>query len=147
MSRLKVVFDTNIIISAHKTKGVCFKLLERFKQGHFDLFINGHLYPEYDKKLNDLAREGVLSDLERISINLNEIRRRAIPVRIPIGVQLPTNDPDDRSLFEIAYITQIDYIVSSDKRDVLKYNGSPILNGAMIVRPDEFLKILNANPD
>lgn len=144
MSRLRIVFDTNVIIGAHRTRGACYKLLERFKQGHFDLFINGNLFPEYDKKLNDLLRRGELTDPLAISINLGEIKRRAIPLRIPIGIQYPTNDPDDRSLFEIAYVAPIDFIVSNDRRDVLQYNGDPILKGAVIVKPAEFLNILNS---
>lgn len=145
MSRLRVVFDTNIIIGAHKTRGTCYILLERFKQGHFDLFVNGHLFPEYDKKLNDLYRKGELTDATAISTNLGEVLRRSISVRLPIGIQFPTNDPDDRSLFEIAYTTPIDYIVSTDARDVLRYKGDPTLNGAALVKPEEFLSILSTS--
>ena len=143
MTRLRIVLDTNVIIGAHKTRGANYKLLERFKQGHFDLYINGHLFDEYSKKLNDLARAGKIPDISTIGPNINEISRRAIPLRVPIGIQYPTNDPDDRSLFEIAYVTPIDYIVSADKGDVLKYNGDPVLKGAVIVEAKEFLNILN----
>ena len=37
---MNVVFDTNVLIAAFLTEGVCSKLLVRARRGDFDLFLS-----------------------------------------------------------------------------------------------------------
>jgi hypothetical protein len=58
-------------------------------------------------------------------------------------LRYPTNDPDDRSIFEIAATQHVDFIVSHDMRDVHAFADASILNGATIVDAEQFLTNLN----
>lgn len=146
-NKKRVVLDTNIIISALKNNtagGLCFTILERFKQNHFLLILNAHLFQEYDKKLNELFKNGELSDANKISQTINEIHRRALFCRMPVASRLPDipNDPDDILLIEIPIVENIDYVVTDDNKT--RNNLKNIFSSGKpeVINSREFIKIL-----
>ncbi len=144
MNKKRVILDTNIIISAIKNNGLCFKIFERFKQNHFLLILNAHLMKEYDKKLNELSKTRLL-DASKVGKAIDEIHKKGLFSRIPVPTLLPDipNDADDKHLVEIAIVATVDYIVTRDKRtsSMLKLLFSS--EKPEIISPEEFINILN----
>jgi predicted nucleic acid-binding protein len=50
---MKVVFDTNVLLSAFFTEGLCSKLLLRAKRGEFELYLCPFILNEFQDKLKN----------------------------------------------------------------------------------------------
>jgi len=53
---MKVVFDTNVLLAAFLTEGLCSKLLLRAKRGEFDLYLCPFILHEFRDKLKKNLR-------------------------------------------------------------------------------------------
>lgn len=129
----RVVFDTNIFISAFNFLGLPRTIFERALQGDFQLVISKQIIAEMSgvlrKKFNYDPPE--LEELEQLLIMLCEIvepRRR---------IKRIIEDPSDNMILECTVEGKADYIVSGDKHllKLKKFEGIPIL------QPSDFLKI------
>jgi len=74
---LKVLFDTNVLISAFLAEGVCSKILLRAKNGQFELYTCPFIINEFKEKLENKfsatkieIREAVTL-IEEISVVVN----------------------------------------------------------------------------
>lgn len=150
--KLRVVIDTNVIISSLIQKesaseiierGAPFKIMERFRQNHFVMYINGHLMEEYDKKINQLIGQGVIKDPSAAGSILNDIRGRAVSLKHPIDPPLRCTDPKDNHVLEVALVGGLDYIVTDDSRDLFGLEGNTLLNNTKVINTETFIKILN----
>lgn len=140
---LRVVLDTNILVSSLIGRGASYKILERFKQNHFVLYSNANLSREYSNKLNQLIQEGLLKDPYAVSKLLNEIRLRSVHLRMPIDPPIRSTDPKDNCVLEVALVGGLNYIVTSDSRDLLSLRGSESLGKTQVITPEEFMINLN----
>lgn len=117
----KVVFDTNIYISAFLTRGG--RAEEAFLQaveGRIELFTSAPILREMATKL----REKFLWDDEHIEAALRHIGRVASVVRPRKNLRILTDDPDNRIL-ECAAHAGADLVVTGDRHLLdLKVHGS-----------------------
>jgi len=123
---LRALFDTNVIISAFLTEGLCLKLLLRANKGEFELWTCPFILNEFEKKLKT---QFVFSkaENEEATMLIKEISLIANPDRTIEGV---CRDADDDAVLACATNAQVDYIVTGDK-DLLvirEYEGIKIIS-------------------
>ncbi len=123
---MRAVFDTNVLVAAFLTEGVCSKLLIRARKGECDLFLSKDIVQEFE---DILGRKFSLSRSEVSSVRalLTEAAREIIEQTVPI--EPICRDPDDDKILACARKADAAYIVTGDE-DLLvikKYGKITIL--------------------
>lgn len=130
---MRAIFDTNVLVSAFVTEGVCAKLLIRANRREFDLFMSPAILEEFKKALEikiGLSREGVRPAL----LLLKETSKAADPTKDNIRVSGICRDESDHSILEAALACRAEFIVTGD-RDLLDLGE---FRKIKIVTPREF---------
>jgi putative PIN family toxin of toxin-antitoxin system len=131
---MKAVFDTNVLIAAFLTEGICAKLLIRAHRRDFDMILCDGILQEFKRvlKIKFAASPHEMSEAVIIlSAAAQDILRQNDSIA-PI-----CRDPDDNLILGCARDAIADYIVTGDE-DLLvlkNYEGIRILN------PSEFEKL------
>jgi putative PIN family toxin of toxin-antitoxin system len=131
---MKAVFDTNVLIAAFLTEGICAKLLIRARRRDFDMILCDGILQEFKRVLKKkfAASPHEMSEAVIIlSAAAQDILRRTD------SIASICRDPDDNLILDCARDAVADYIVTGDE-DLLvlkKYEGISILN------PSEFEKL------
>jgi putative PIN family toxin of toxin-antitoxin system len=132
---IKIVADTNILISALIYGGVCEEVLKLVREKSLELLISPEILAEFAEVLYRKFKFSPEKVKEAI-LQIKEISTLVYPVkRLNIVKQ---HDSDNRIL-ECAVEGKAQYIISGDEHHLLplrKYRGIKILN------PAEFLKII-----
>jgi putative PIN family toxin of toxin-antitoxin system len=115
---MRVILDTNILLSALITRGTPpDQLYEEWRHGRFDLVTAEQQLEE----LNRVSRRPFfLASLKPSEIGrmVNDIRRLAVMCdSLPSVIISP--DPDDDFLLAVAQAAAADYLVTGDKNDLL----------------------------
>ncbi len=131
---LKVVLDTNVIVSALLFKGVLSKLCDLWKKGKINPIISNETYAELRTVL----------EYPKFSLSKNEINELVEDEILPYfdvqeitrNVQGVCKDPDDDKFLSCAMSASADFIVSGDKRvlNLEKYKS------IKIIKPSELIK-------
>jgi putative PIN family toxin of toxin-antitoxin system len=125
------VFDTNVLIAAIITEGICSKLLRRARAGEFSLISCPFILKELQRILSKKFR---LSNKDRASTiePINEAICQVIEHSLKI-----TNicrDADDDNIIACAAAAKADYLVTGDS-DLLEIKG---YQGVKIITPWDF---------
>jgi putative PIN family toxin of toxin-antitoxin system len=125
------VFDTNVLIAALITEGVCSKLLRRARSGEFSLvscpFIIAEIRGTLSKKFR-LARE----ETDWTMMPIHEALDRMVDHDLNItGI---CRDADDDNVLACAFAAKADYLVTGDS-DLLEIGA---IRGVKIVTPRDF---------
>ncbi len=132
---MRVVFDTNVLVSAFVTEGVCAKLVGRARRGKFQLITCPFILKELEAVL-----------LKKLSATRGETRQvlRLLAEAISDLVQ-PTQpvsgicrDPDDDHILSCALAANADYLVTGDS-DLLELQE---FRKARILSPRDFELLL-----
>ena len=133
---MRVVFDTNIIVSGLNFLGNEYKALNLASQGRFELFLSPYILEELegvlDRKFNWHPADS-LRTIDRLRNSYNIIEPQLLPEVIRGG------HPDNRIL-ECAIEADADYLVTGDKRHLLPLEGQYEIR---IVTTSQFLSILD----
>ena len=136
MTSLKLVIDTNVLISAAlSAQGAPARLVRCALAQHKLVFsqatldeLRTRLYrPKFDRYISLENRERVLHDMSAAALWV-DVGEPAVYCR----------DPEDDKFFEAALKAQADYLVSGDK-DVLE---APAVLGLRIISAQQALKVL-----
>jgi putative PIN family toxin of toxin-antitoxin system len=132
---MKVVFDTNVLVSAFVTEGVCAKLLGRARRRQFQLITCPFILKELEtvllKKLS--ATKGETKQVLRILAEaISALVQPAQPVS---GI---CRDPDDDHILSCTLAANADYLVTGDS-DLLELRE---FRGIRIVSPRDFELLL-----
>jgi uncharacterized protein len=124
---VKVVFDTNVLVAAFLTEGVCHKLLLRARKKEYSLVLSVDIVAEFEGVLLrkfSLSRSE-LSDVRSLLVEaVQEMRQEIEPIK-PVS-----RDPDDDKILACASAASADYLVTGDE-DLLvigRYGGTQILS-------------------
>ena len=128
---MKVVLDTNVLVSGIFFSGTPSKILEAWNEGVFELVISPEILEEYRRVVEELGSQYASVDAGRI-IDLILLRSQ-ISVSEPLVAQVCT-DPDDDEFLACALATGVRVVVSGDK-SLLNASG---YNGIEVIRPREF---------
>ena len=138
MNKLNVIIDTNVIISALKSKkGSSFKLLLLLQEELFRPNISVPLFIEYESVAK---RIGLVNNLDNDDIDgiLNYILSRANIRKIFYLWRPLLKDPKDDMVLEVAVESQSQFIITFNKKDFIGCDRF----GIKAVTPQEFLNII-----
>ena len=128
----KVVFDTNIYISAILFGGNPRQCLELAREKSFELFSSKAILLELSQKLQGKfhwRKEEVKETIEGILVF-------AKPVIPKAKVNIIKDAPKDNRILECALEVEADYIVSGDKKHLLslgKFQNIPIISAKQLL--------------
>jgi len=108
---MKVVFDTNVLVAAFLTEGICAKLLIRARRRQFLLFACLFILQEFEDVLRKkfaATRNEARDAMEILSGAIHDIVQPAKHVK---GL---CRDPDDDNILSCALAAEADYLVSGD---------------------------------
>jgi len=125
------VFDTNVLIAAIITEGICSKLLHRARVGEFSLiscpFIMKELRRILSKKFH-LEHEEIVLVIEPISEAIGQI------IKHNLKITNICRDADDDNVIACAVAAKADYLVTGDS-DLLEIKN---YRGVKIITPRDF---------
>jgi putative PIN family toxin of toxin-antitoxin system len=105
------VFDTNVLIAAIITEGICSKLLHRARAGEFTLiscpFILKELQRILSKKFR-LSNEDIASTIEPIDEAISQV------IEYSLKITDICRDADDDNIIACAAAAKADYLVTGD---------------------------------
>jgi len=133
---VKAVFDTNVLVAAFVTEGLCSKILMRGRKRQFHLIACPIILREFEDVLIKkffASRNEVRSTLEIVSETIHRI------VRPSETVQGICRDPDDDAILACALAAGADYLVTGDA-DLLALKT---FRGIRIITPREFELLFN----
>jgi putative PIN family toxin of toxin-antitoxin system len=131
---MKAVFDTNVIIAAFLTEGLCTKLLTRARRQEFDLILCECIFQEF-KRVLEKKFAASPDEISEALIILSEAAQDVLGQTDSITPVC--RDSDDDVILACARDAGADYLVTGDE-DLLvlkNYEGLSILN------PREFEKL------
>ena len=122
----KIVFDTDVLVAAFLSEGVCSKLLLRARKKEYDLILSPDIIAEFE---GVLLRKFSLSQSELSDVRnlLSEAISEMCSEFDPID---PTSrDPDDDKILACASASRADYLVTGDEDLVVikEYRGTKIV--------------------
>jgi putative PIN family toxin of toxin-antitoxin system len=133
---MKAVFDTNVLLAAFITEGICSKILVRGRKRQFHLILCPVILREFERvliKKFSITRNEARSILQIVSEAMHSV------VSPSQSVQGISRDPDDDSILACALEAGADYLVTGDG-DLLELK---IFKGIRIVTPREFELLFN----
>lgn len=138
---MRIVADTNVVVSRYiAPRGNPARVLDRWRQGEFDLLVSEPLLREYRRVFGyaRLRARHHLSDaeIERVIEDLRELAIMTAPCE-PIPVV--EDDPDDDKFLECAVAGGAEIIVSGDEH-LLRLGN---YRGIQILSPAAFLAYLD----
>jgi putative PIN family toxin of toxin-antitoxin system len=100
---VKVVFDTNVVISASFWQGTPFDCLAAWAQGRFEVYVSPALLAEYHETAEELLKEHADRNYVAWTDTLTESATLVFPVEPASGA---TPDPNDEMILECALAAQ-----------------------------------------
>ncbi|MBI5198437.1 MAG: putative toxin-antitoxin system toxin component, PIN family [Nitrospirae bacterium] len=120
------VFDTNVLIAAIITEGICSKLLHRARMGEFSLVSSPFIMKELRRILSKkfrLPQEELALAMEPISEAISQV------IEHNLKITDICRDTDDDNIIACAVAAKADYLVTgdSDLLEIKKYHGVKII--------------------
>ncbi len=131
----RVVFDTNIYISAIIFGGSPRICLEAARGGDIELFTSKSILFELSSKLRDKF-DWSGEDIKEVVVGISKFAQIVAPKEKVSAIK---PDPSDNKILEACLEAKADFLISGDKKHVLpigKFRGTKIISAA------EFLKQL-----
>ena len=131
---MRIVLDTNVLISGIFWNGTPAKILELWVQEHFQILITQSILDEYNSTLYRVSK-GKKDNL--VNAWMLFVVENGIVVNVRKKFKLSA-DPDDNKFIDCAVSGGADYIVSGDAHllDLIS-----VLN-VKVLKPNEFLKAI-----
>ena len=133
---MKVVLDTNVLISGIFFRGPPARILQAWRDQKLRLVISPEILDEYLRVANILSQQYRDIDIDPI---IALITQNATMVTAPKLSEMVCDDPDDDKFLACALISKAKFVVSGDKalQRVSEYRGVQILSPTTFV--DQFL--------
>ena len=130
---MKVILDTNVLISGIFFKGPPYQILKFWRDNKLDLVASEEIFKEYDLVCERLHTKHPNIDIREIIdlIAINAHFYQQVKINKPI-----TQDPDDDKFIKCALAADVKIIVSGDKH-LLDVNG---YQGIEVISPVNFIK-------
>ena len=134
---MKIVLDTNVLVSGIFFSGPPYKILKAWQEGKFEIVVSEDILTEYQRVAEELSKQFPTIDidpiLELLTVHAEVISTHDFQVTI-------CEDPDDNKFISCALASKSKVIVSGDKH-LLKISGH---EGIEVLKPreltDKYLK-------
>jgi uncharacterized protein len=128
---VRALFDTNVLLAAFLTEGVCEKLLTRARKRHFDLITCPFILHEFERILVKKFSATKQEKETALALIAEAARDTVEPSETHAGA---CRDKDDDNVLACAVEAAAEYLVTGDK-DLLHMKK---FKGIRIVTPREF---------
>ncbi len=132
---MRVVLDSNVIVSGLNYSGSEAQVLALAARRTFDLILSEFLLAEVQRVL----LHKLDWSYDRAAVALSELKDRASIIDPPRFVSLIEGEHGDNRILECAVHASADYLVTGDRKHLLPVGE---LEGVRIIRVPEFLRIL-----
>ncbi len=133
-SKIKVVIDTNVFISALLFGGSHLEIIRLFLKGDIEVYLSPFIVEE----IASILREKFLWEEAKIEKLLQLISSKAKEVYPQVKVSIIKSKDDDNHILECcALASKVDYLISGDKRHILPLRE---FKGIRILSVSEFLE-------
>ncbi len=128
---MKAVFDTNVLVAAFISEGVCSKLLTRARKRQFHLFISPFILQEFERVL--IRKLAVPKGEARDAVRL--VSEAADVILLPPDLKTPIcRDSNDDKVLACSLAAETDYLVTGDA-DLLDLRS---FRNTRIISPRDF---------
>lgn len=129
---MKIVLDTNVLLSGIFFRGNPFRILAAWRSGAFDLLLSAEIFTEYQRVASELSKRYPTVDPSPV---LDFIAAHSQIVHAPELPEQVCEDPDDDKFLACARAGKANVLVTGDKLllKVKEFAGTPI------VTPRQFL--------
>ena len=131
---MKVVFDTNILVSAVLWHGAPYRCLLAVRAGLTELILSPPIVEEYRRVL---IKKFSMTQGEAEE-NIAVIQKSTVLVDIPGTLKVVTDDPEDDKFIETALVAGAQWVVSGDKHLL----GLGAYRGIKVISARAFLDML-----
>ena len=129
---MKAVFDTNVLVAAFVSEGVCSKLLIRARKRQFHLFISPYILQEFERVL--VRKLAVPKGEARDAVRLVSEAADVI-LLLPPDLEAPIcRDSNDDAVLACSLAAETDYLVTGDA-DLLDPRS---FRNTLIISPRDF---------
>lgn len=136
---MRIVVDTNILVSATFWTGIPFRIIECAEENLFELLLSKAIIDEFIEVLNyKEIQEKVRGRHLEMTHTIEKLISIASIVEPREKIKAVKDDPDDDKVIECAVEGKADYIVSRDKH-LLRLKE---FRGIKIASPEEFVKLI-----
>ena len=136
---MKVVFDTNVLVSATFWVGEAFEAIRLVEEKKAESFLSREILAEYYEVMRG---EEITKKTSRKNLFANALLAKVIALSRKAEPKRKLNvipeDPEDNKILECAVEARADCIVTYNKAHLLKLKE---FEGIRIISPKEFLKI------
>ena len=133
---MKAVFDTNVLIAAFVTEGICSKIFTRARKRQFHLLAYPFIMREFRRILVEKLSASRSEADEAIKLASEAIVMIVHPKQVITGV---SRDPDDDNILACVLAANADYLVTGD-HDLLDLHE---FERTRIISPREFELLFN----
>ncbi len=137
---MRVVLDTNVIVSGTFWSGPSFKIISLVDQEIISMVVSYSILQEYNKIIHSEEILDKTSKDQQARINaMLKVINKSILVDPKEKVNIIKDDPDDNKFIEAAIEGKANFIISQDKHllSIKKFQNITILS------PQEFLTLLH----
>ena len=126
---MKVIFDTNVLVAAFATDGLCSHLLRRANRGEFEIYVSPFILREFHEKLKTKLSLSQKETGEIMEL-LEQIVKIVNPEEQKIKIPNICRDKDDNFVIACGIASEADYIVTGDKEllKIKEYKSIRIIN-------------------
>ena len=139
---MKVILDTNVLISGTFWTGNSFRILDLIDKNKLRNITSKEIIKEYYEVINS---DEIIDKVEDKKLKMLKIAHKVInnsEIVVPsVKINIIKDDPDDNKILECAIAGNVDCIVSNDKH-LLKLKE---FKGIKILTPKEFLSLMGKN--
>ena len=108
---MKVVFDTNILVSAMLWRGTPYRCLLAIRAGLAELILSPPILEEFRAVLSNKFAMTKEAAEENIAV----VRESSVLIEIPGALHVIKDDPEDDKFVETALVAGASWLVSGDK--------------------------------
>ena len=138
---MKVVIDTNVMVSAISPFSPYHIIFSKLQNGSFSLLISTEIYLEYLEVIQMRSKKENIALLQGIILYAEQV----ILIEPTYRWDLIKEDRDDNKFVDCAIAGNADFIITSDRDfNILKDISFP---GVIAIHPDEFIKMLHNEDD
>lgn len=130
---MKIVLDTNVLVSGIFFSGPPYRILDALRQGEVQIVLSQEIIDEYSRVLDELS--GKFRNIDVHPVLLLLIKASEIVAGETLSKQV-CDDPDDDKFISAALSGKVDIIVSGD-RHLLSVSG---FSGITILKPKAFVE-------
>jgi len=130
---VKVILDTNVLVSGIFFGGYPYRILDAWKRGKIRIVLSEEIFDEYERVIKELSRKfkeiDVSELLTLIAINSIWVGTNPLPFNV-------SEDPDDDKFISCAIASRTRCVISGDKH-LLALSG---FQGIEVLKPKVFVE-------